>query len=117
MGILLSVFFCLKEACDLVEHSHHSFGVVFVIFLFLLCCVCCQSNNEVGFVWLEQWLCCKFSSLFLLSRTKGENLIRYNSIIWPRALNLSDCKQWWRNLYESGGTSACQRTWHFFDQM
>jgi len=71
MGILLSVFyFCLKEACDLVEHIYHSFGVVFVIFSFLLCCVCCHSNNEVGFVWVKWWLCCEFSSLLVLSRTR-----------------------------------------------
>jgi len=37
MGISLYVIFCLKEACDLVEHSHHPFGVVFVIFF--SCCV------------------------------------------------------------------------------
>jgi len=73
MGILLS-FFCLKEACDLVEHSCHSFRVVFVIFLFLLCCVCCHSNNEVGFELVKQQLCCKFSNLLILSRTKGGNL-------------------------------------------
>jgi len=73
-------FFCLKEACDLVEHSHHFFGVVFVIFLFLLCCVCFHSNNEVGFVWVKRWLCCKFSSLLILSRTKGENMISKGTI-------------------------------------